>query len=99
MMTTEAEKYFHVADQAASSRIAVDGVFPCPCCDTLVFGEAGGWEICGTCGWEDDPAQEAAPEMAGGANRVCLTEAQRNFRLTGHTDPNHHSVKCRPKLP
>ena len=39
---------------AVSLRIAENGRFRCACCNDLAFGEAGGYEICQRCGWEDD---------------------------------------------
>jgi len=49
--------------------------------------EAGAYEICRVCGWEDDPVQEAQPDYAGSANTASLLQARDNYRLTGHSDP------------
>ena len=51
----------------------------CPVCGKYYFSEAGGYEICPVCGWEDDPVQRRFPEMEGGANKDCLTEARRKY--------------------
>jgi hypothetical protein len=61
--------------------------FPCPCCGYRIFrGAPGSFEICGICNWEDDPVQLLDPAYAGGANRMCLMEAQENFAKFGACD-------------
>ncbi|HET9957757.1 MAG TPA: CPCC family cysteine-rich protein [Polyangiaceae bacterium] len=58
--------------------------FPCPCCGHLVFAAPPGSEdICLVCFWEDDADQLRWPNLAGGANAVCLREAQRNYQQFG----------------
>jgi hypothetical protein len=58
---------------------------PCPCCGYLTFGEdwPGSFDICPVCFWEDDPIQFKDPAYKGGANKVSLDEAQRNFAEFG----------------
>jgi len=57
---------------------------PCPVCNYLVFSDAAGsYDICPICFWEDDLVQLAFPDMAGGANKVSLIEAQNNFAKFG----------------
>ncbi|MEK6581007.1 MAG: CPCC family cysteine-rich protein [Nitrospirota bacterium] len=54
--------------------------YTCPVCGYLVFKEPpGSYDICPFCFWEDDIVQLAYPDMAGGANKVSLIEAQNNF--------------------
>jgi hypothetical protein len=53
---------------------------PCLCCERLTVSERGGYEICGLCGWEDDPVQAADPAYAGGANLSSLNEARETWR-------------------
>jgi hypothetical protein len=55
--------------------------FACPCCGFLTLNEKppGTFAICPVCFWEDDDAQFRDPTYAGGANRVSLGEARRNF--------------------
>lgn len=55
--------------------------YACPCCGFLTLGEKppGTFEICPVCRWEDDYAQFVHPDLAGGANRVSLNQARRNF--------------------
>jgi Cysteine-rich CPCC len=71
------------------------GPFPCPCCGYLVFAEAGFYEICPICGWEDDTSQLRFPETHG-ANHVSLIEAQRNFAALGARDESYVGRRRRP---
>jgi Cysteine-rich CPCC len=58
--------------------------FPCPVCGYLVFNESpGSYDICPICFWEDDLVQLGYPLMAGGANKVSLHDAQRQFMRDG----------------
>lgn len=57
------------------------GIFPCPCCGYLSIGAPpGSYQICKVCGWEDDGSQLSFPLEGGGANEMCLLEAQIEFR-------------------
>jgi hypothetical protein len=49
-------------------------------CGEHTLSERGAYEICSVCGWEDDPAQSADPDLAGGANRESLNQARANWR-------------------
>ncbi|SMQ63462.1 Cysteine-rich CPCC [Devosia lucknowensis] len=62
--------------------------FPCPCCEFLTYVSLpkGCHEICPVCFWQDDPVQAADSNYAGGANRVSLVTARRNFREHGAKD-------------
>lgn len=54
--------------------------FTCPCCGYKTFEEKpGNYEICPICYWEDDYVQLADPQFSGGANKVSLIEAQKNY--------------------
>ncbi len=56
--------------------------YPCPCCGFLTLIEPAGsgtFDICPVCFWEDDPFQLQRPESNGGANKVSLNEAKKNF--------------------
>ncbi|MFN0062266.1 MAG: CPCC family cysteine-rich protein [Myxococcaceae bacterium] len=55
--------------------------FDCPCCGypTLPEKPPGTFEICPVCFWEDDDLQFRDSSFAGGANRVSLDDARRNF--------------------
>ena len=95
-MATTGEQYFELAVTAETPRSPKDGLFACPCCESYCLAEAGGFEICEVCGWEDDPTQEVQPGLAGGANKVSLIQARETYRLTGHSDP---AARRRPRLP
>jgi hypothetical protein len=51
----------------------------CPCCYSKTITARGEYEICNVCGWEDDPTQLADPAYAGGANKISLSQAQKNW--------------------
>lgn len=48
----------------------------CPCCNRYRLDEAGKYEICPICKWEDDPIQRANPDFEGGANKQSLNAAR-----------------------
>jgi hypothetical protein len=62
--------------------------YPCQCCGYLTLSEPGmgSYEICPVCFWEDDPVQNDDPTFWGGANRVSLHDARRNFRAFGASE-------------
>ena len=43
----------------------------------------GSYEICDVCWWEDDAVQLRWPTWSGGANLLCLIEAQQNYTRFG----------------
>ncbi len=53
----------------------------CPCCgyDTFDAKERLAYAICPICFWEDDPIGFEDQNFVGGANRVSLMQAQKNF--------------------
>ncbi|HCE4695085.1 TPA: hypothetical protein NGU23_004712 [Vibrio parahaemolyticus] len=55
--------------------------YTCPCCGYNTFDAPakGTYDICELCYWEDDLVQNEAPDYEGGANGICLREAQREF--------------------
>lgn len=71
----------------------------CPCCGYRTLGDLspGSYEICPVCFWEDDLPQFETPDLSGGANRVSLTEAKRNFAEFGACERNALS-RVRPPL-
>jgi hypothetical protein len=70
---------------------------PCPCCGYLAFDEPpGSYDMCPVCDWEDDDLQLRFPDLAGGANRLSLIEAQQNFAQHGASDTRSLSRVRRP---
>lgn len=75
------EKWLEIAEKLCENRTKKR---KCVCCGYYTLEEPeGGYEICPVCFWEDDPIQNCDPEFAGGANKVCLNEARRNFEELG----------------
>ena len=72
----------------------------CPCCKylTLETVEAGSYEICPVCGWEDDLSQFEYPNLAGGANCPSLEQARRNFLEFGASE-KRRLPRARPPKP
>ena len=67
----------------------------CPCCGYKTFNEPyGSYNICPVCFWEDDLIQKEDPTYEGGANRVSLIQAQKNFLEFGACEPEmKHRVR------
>jgi hypothetical protein len=86
-MIKDGQSYFEAAASVVSLRKPIGGLCACPCCNSISFGEAGGYEICDGCGWEDDPVQEGNPTMVGGACKHSLIEAKHYFKLYGWSEP------------
>jgi hypothetical protein len=59
--------------------------YACLCCGfkTLDEPSPGTFDICPVCFWEDDYVQSENPNCTGGANRVSLTQARKNFAKFG----------------
>lgn len=57
------------------------GSWCCPVCGSVNDGRPRAYEICTTCGWEDDPVQFEHLD-ATGANRESLTAARRDWAAT-----------------
>ena len=63
--------------------------YKCHCCESFTLQENPKdptFEICPVCYWENDPLQNENPEYSGGANRVSLIQAQKNFKEFGACD-------------
>lgn len=56
--------------------------YACPCCGYFTLNEEADntFQLCPVCYWEDDGVQLKDPTYEGGANRVSLNQAKRNFR-------------------
>lgn len=59
--------------------------YKCPCCSFYTFYDKpnGNYDICPVCFWEDDPIQLVDETYKGGANRVSLLQARKNFKEFG----------------
>lgn len=53
----------------------------CSCCGYFTLSDEVGntFQLCPVCYWEDDGVQLKDPAYEGGANRVSLNQAKRNF--------------------
>lgn len=60
--------------------------YPCPVCGALTRTQKsyGTFEICPTCGWEDDNAQVENPNLSGGANSLSLNEARKVYQRSAN---------------
>lgn len=52
----------------------------CPVCGKYLFAEAGDYDICPVCNWENDPIQSDNPDFSGGSNVMSLNEARKAYR-------------------
>lgn len=57
--------------------------YKCPCCGYFTLEEEGSYDVCPVCFWEDDTSQTRDPDMAGGANKVSLSDARENYLKYG----------------
>lgn len=60
--------------------------YSCPCCGYLTFREPlgeGSYNICPVCYWEDDPVRYKNENYEGGANRLSLVGARKNYITFG----------------
>ena len=54
--------------------------YTCACCGFKTLSEeSGSYEICAVCSWQEDSVMNDNPDSWGGANKVCLRQAQRNY--------------------
>ena len=69
----------------------------CPCCGYKTLEESpGNFEICPICYWEDDNIQLNDPHYEGGANKVSLYQAQKNFLSFGASDESYINSVRKP---
>lgn len=73
--------------------------YACPCCGFLTypFPPNGSFDICPVCFWEDDNVQASDPNFYGGANKVSLNEAKRNFVIHGACE-KRFQAQARPPM-
>jgi len=63
--------------------------YKCTCCGYVTLQENPEdptFEICPVCFWENDPLQSEKPDYSGGANRVSLIQARKNFNEFGSSE-------------
>ena len=51
----------------------------CPVCKKHYFKKANDYEICPICNWENDLVQRKDPDFKGGANKLSLNEAIKEY--------------------
>lgn len=49
----------------------------CPVCNKH---DLEAFDICPSCGWENDTVQLCDPDFSGGANRMSLNEAKKAYK-------------------
>jgi hypothetical protein len=69
----------------------------CPCCGFLTIKNIGHYEICPVCFWEDDPIQYIDHNYAGGANKVSLQIARKNYANYGASMEEYIEFSRPPK--
>jgi hypothetical protein len=71
--------------------------YTCPCCGFKTLDEPPGtYDICPICFWEDDQVQSDDPDYSGGANRLSLSEAQKNYARFGAFEKGALDIVRRP---
>ena len=65
----------------------------CACCGEHSLPPDSAFEICPVCGWQDDDVQNDDSLFKGGANDMCLKQAQKEYlrgvaRKGGRTNEN-----------
>ena len=63
-----------------------NGEHKCPVCGKTIFPSEGSYEVCGVCGWEDDPVQEDDPDFDVGANEYSLNEYKAKYESGWRAD-------------
>jgi hypothetical protein len=58
--------------------------YTCVCCGyKTMYREDHFWDICSVCFWQSDPIQNTDANYKGGANKISLKKAQKNFIAFG----------------
>ena len=71
--------------------------FRCPCCGFYTLSVHGLYDICPVCYWEDDPLQLKDEARAGGANKVCLCDARKNYLKIGACEAEYVNYVRKPR--
>ena len=91
--STRGMDYFHRVVETPSGP-----AHACAVCGQGIM-EAGSYEICQFCGWEDDPVQNADPNFCGGANQMSLTQARTYWKaihkrvICGNGSPEMNAIQ------
>lgn len=64
------------AENGSAITSSVDS-YLCPVCGKYTFEDAGGYDICPICGWEDDPVQYDYPDEDNCSNKMSLNDARK----------------------
>lgn len=59
----------------------------CPICGRTEFPDEASCDICIYCGWEDDVEQNDDPNLADGANKLCLNDYKKKYQEIIKNDP------------
>jgi anaerobic ribonucleoside-triphosphate reductase len=51
----------------------------CPCCGIGDVDFTHDYDVCETCGWENDSLQNKYPDYEGGANEMSLNQARKAY--------------------
>jgi hypothetical protein len=72
----------------------------CPCCGyyTVDCEDDEYFEICKVCYWQYDAVMHQKPNIGGGANKVSLNEARKNFLKFGAKE-ERFATNVRAPLP
>ena len=54
--------------------------YKCPVCGNLAFPLRGCFDVCDTCGWENDPVQAEDPDETECANHMSLNQARAAYK-------------------
>lgn len=71
----------HLAEVANASRTKEKSDLKkrCACCKEWSLPAYTSYTVCPICGWIDDPAQNADPDLTDGSNDISLHQAQREW--------------------
>ncbi len=61
----------------------------CPICGKYEFEDENSFDICPSCGWEDDAVQNDDPDFFGGANKLSLNEYKKQYQEKIKENPNY----------
>lgn len=62
----------------------------CPICGKYQFEDDNNFDICPSCGWENDGVQTNDPDYAGGANDLSLNQYKKEYEQKIKENPNYY---------